>query len=387
MLFMQDRLSRRFAIGAWLGLAFSIAVILTTIGIMDGFGVSLKQGLRLSSGDITIFSEQGFFSEQADFIRDLKEFGVDELTGFVQSEGFAVANGVSKGILVRGVDAGPYAKISGQSLELAEREMIIGSELARLLEVEVGDAVGLVFAAGKKNHAGLPGLEYFRVREIVHYGIHQSDLRLGFIDKKSMQALLGIDDRVNMLTLNAPKANGNTEVIGDYAVRLRHYLGPTYSVRTYWSEFAYLLDVVQVEKFWIGMILQIIVIISIFNVLAFILFVNDQKGRELFLFKALGLSQKGLMKVWNGFVFLFWLAACVFSWFFVQLFSFLLRQLSLLNLPADVYYLGELSLSLRIEDYVLVFVVAGAWLFILSWIGLMKMRRQTILYGLRKEFS
>ena len=42
----HERSSKSFALGAVFGLGFSIAVILATVGIMDGFEATLKKGLK-----------------------------------------------------------------------------------------------------------------------------------------------------------------------------------------------------------------------------------------------------------------------------------------------------------------------------------------------------
>ena len=44
---LWDKASFKFAIGVWLGLSFSIAVILSTIGIMDGFITTMKSGPKV----------------------------------------------------------------------------------------------------------------------------------------------------------------------------------------------------------------------------------------------------------------------------------------------------------------------------------------------------
>lgn len=382
---LSDRTSRRFACGAWLGFAFSIAVILATVGIMDGFGVSLKQGLRSFSGDISIYSREGYFPTDSSFISDLEELGLKEWSPFIQTEAFAISDGLSKGVQIRGIDSETYSQVTSSSVSVNEGEVVIGSELARIFGLEEGDFLGFVFASGRQDRGGLPTLEQFRVSEIISHGIYQSDLRLVFMNLDDVQKRLNIIDRVNMITLNAPSSE--TEEIDRFAQELRFYLGPGYSVSTYWSDFSYLLRVVKVEKVWIGMILQIIVIISIFNVLAYIIFINDQKRRELFLFKALGLSQRSLMKIWYGFIALFWLASCLASLVFLVLFEYLLGNLSVLNLPADVYHLGRLSLSLSWPELTIVFFVSLGWLVILAWLGLRRMTKQSILYGLRREFS
>lgn len=378
--------------GVLFGFSFSIAVILSTIGIMDGFEISLKKGLRQASGDVSIFSDEGFFDPNAKFFQELQELGIAEHSFLVKTEGFVMLDGQSRGVLIQGIETESYQQVTGTSLPLAQRQIAIGSELAKSFKVQKGDSLLLALADGNRGFSGRPRLESFVVGEIFHFGVYQKDLRMIYLNRLDLQQIMGLEDRVNLIVLNVPQdkmlaSENSTEAIEKFASQLRFFLGPSFSVRPYWSEFAYLLDAVKTEKYWIGMILQIVVIISIFNVLAFIIFINEKKAREIFLLKALGLSQKSLRHVWYSAMVLFWLLASFLSYFLVKIFNWLLNHLAFFQLPGDVYHLGRLELILRPQDYALVFILALVWLLILSWLGLRKVRKQEVLFGLRREFN
>ena len=59
-IFLSEKSSMQFSICIIIGMAFSIAVILCTVGIMDGFVSSLKGNLRKATGDILAYSSEGF---------------------------------------------------------------------------------------------------------------------------------------------------------------------------------------------------------------------------------------------------------------------------------------------------------------------------------------
>ncbi len=357
---------------------------------MDGFEVSLKKGLRAYSGDLVIYSGEGFFKEDSSLISDLTELGVKEQTAFIQTEGFAIVNGQSKGVLVRGIKPDTYEAVTHQKISLPERSIAIGSELARTMNLSVGDGLSLVFASGRQAFGGLPAVSNFKISQIITHGIYQSDLRLIFVNLPELQYQLDTEQKVNMLSLNRPvdqKSNDPSFEIEDFQKQLRLYLGYGYSVRTYWSDYNYLINVVKTEKLWISLILQIIVIISIFNIIAFVLFVNERKRKEIFLFKALGMGQRTLSKIWYGFILGFWFVASLLSLLLSSFFNFLLSHLSAFQMPGDVYQLARLEMSLGVLDYLFVFTLSLIWLLLLAWFGLRKVMKQPILYGLRKEFS
>lgn len=359
---------------------------------MDGFEVSLKKGLRLASGDITLYSEEGYFSEQADFLLDLEDLKLEETAHVLQTEGFVITEKISRGVLIQGISPESYAAVTGMKKELAATEISIGVELARTLDIQKGDMVRLALANGNRGFKGLPRLETYEVSNIFELGLYEKDLRGVYLLKSELQQSLNLEGKINQILINVPKSQiseseTSSEKIENYAERLRSYLGSAFVIRPFWSDFDYLFEAVKTEKFWIGMILQIVVVISIFNVLAFIIFVNEKRSREIFLLKALGLGQERLKKVWYIFIFLFWFLSCLISVLMVWLFNFMLGRLSLFELPGDVYHLGRLEMMIGWEDYVLVFSSVLLWLLFLSWLGLRRVRQQSVLYGLRREFS
>ena len=57
----EGRAATRFLVAALLSFSFSISVILSTIGLMDGFEISLRNSLKGSSGDFQVTSTKGYF--------------------------------------------------------------------------------------------------------------------------------------------------------------------------------------------------------------------------------------------------------------------------------------------------------------------------------------
>ncbi|MBK24314.1 MAG: hypothetical protein CME70_09990 [Halobacteriovorax sp.] len=391
-----EKSSFRFAIGALVGFSFSIAVILSTVAIMDGFVKTLKFGLKESTGDISFYSRDGFFSLRGQPLDTLESMNVDKYTGFVQSEGFVIVNESSKGVLVKGVDTKSFSEVTGIPTKLNSGEVRLGIELAKFLKVKAGDFITIAFGKGNKDLNGLPLLQRYKVAGVVDHGIYPKNLRLMYMNLVELQQVLGIENEINMVSLKIPESesvnfNNNpnlyTEKVQTSVNELREALGFEYSVQPFWNEFSTLISAVKHEKFMIGLILQIIVVISIFNIVAFIIFVNEKRSREMFLFKALGMSQAKMSETWYKFVLILWLSSCVLSIGLVQLFGIGLEHLAIFQLPGDVYRLGTIKISLEVTDYVVVFALSLVWLLLLSWFSMRRLRKRSILHGLRREFA
>lgn len=388
-LFFDQASSRRFVIGVWIGLAFSIAIILSTIGIMDGFEKALREGLKLSSGEITVQSQAGFYGMNGDILKVLEENPIRNFSQTIQTESFLITEEEAKGVVVRGIDD-TFGEVVGLNLNLRDDQVIIGSELAKLYQIKKGDEVVLAFAKGANEFKNMPSLHRFLVHDIVEHGVYQKDLRTVYVHLKQVQDIIGVGDKINLLVLNTTKAAPGIDEhkhIENVIRYLKGQLEGDFIIRPYWREFSSLIEAAQAEKFMISIILQLIVVISVFNVLAFIYFINETKSKELFLFKALGFSKKAISNIWMKFVLLMWIAACLLAMVMVAIFKILLLKLPFLQLPAEIYQLPRLEMIISIEEYLIVFALALVWILIITFFFMRKMKKTSLLEGLRQEFA
>jgi len=386
-IFLKEKSILKFIFFVILGLSFSIAVILSTIGLMDGFESSLKIKLKKSMGDLTITKTTGFFKIDDEFNKKLKGFGKIRFFKMIKSEGFAISGSFSKGVLINGTSKKHF--IMRRNF-LKDKEIIIGIELATFLSLKVGDNIMLALAKGNNKINSAPAIERFKIKRIIDHQIYEKNLRYVYVNLNVLQRLLNVEDKVNALAINIFDPNEDIRVMEVNKIKtMAKNLSNTFvqfKVKPYWYEFATLFEAVKIEKFMISLILQIIVIISIFNVLAFVIFLNEKKAKEIFLVKAMGMKQQTVVRLWQSVVILIWLSACIFSFVFLFIFDFSLANLDILNLPGDIYHLGRINLDIDVFDYLLVFGLSLVWVLFFSWLGLKRINRQTILDGLRREF-
>ncbi len=384
-----DSTTKKFLLGVWIGLAFSIAVILSTVGIMDGFERALRQGLKKSSGDVSMQSRNGFFHVSNLLKEELKNSNITQYSPLIQTESFMIFNDESRGVVIKAI--GPeYGKIVNLPLNISPQSAIIGSEIARINKIAVGDEIVLAFGSGGAEFKGMPALHRFKVENIVTHGVFQKDARIIYIRLADIQAIQRLSTRVNMIALNvtptAKNAGDDLKDIEEKIVDLRLRFEPDFYFKAYWREFGALIEAVKTEKFMISLILQLIVVISVFNVLAFIYFINEKKSKELFLFKALGMSKKSMNQLWIKLVFCLWIAASVLAVLFVHLFRLMLLYLPFFELPVEVYHMPRIDIFLGWQDYALIFALALVWMLLITYYLLRKLKNKSLLEGLRQEF-
>ena len=191
MLFLDHPTTKKFLIGVWIGLAFSIAVILSTVGIMDGFERALRHGLRNSAGDVTMQSRYGFFLVTDRLKEKLDEENIKTFSPLVQTESFMVFNDESRGVLIKGIDSS-YGKVVGLPLDLSPMSVIIGSEIARINHVAIGDEIVLAFGKGGTEFKNMPALSRFKVERVITHGVYQKDARMIYMRLEDIQRIQAV---------------------------------------------------------------------------------------------------------------------------------------------------------------------------------------------------
>lgn len=384
-LLFYGKSSRRFLLATVASFSFSIAVILCTIGLMDGFETILRSALKRASGDITITNSRGFFVIDHAFTELLQEEKVLDYTALVQTQGFLIAHEVTKGVVIRGVEHQSFNRVTHLDINPFHDEVTIGDALARELNVKVGDEVVLTFASGNEAMGNQPLLSRFKVSSIISHGIYEKDLRFIYLNQAKLADILGnpSNNKFNQILLNLREGQD----IAQTTKRLNQFLATDFVVKAYWAEFSTLLEAVKVEKVSISLVLQLIVVISIFNVMAFVIYLNEKRTQEIFLLKALGVDQKTLTSAWLKIVFFIWIVSCLVSLGLTGIFNQLLKHLSVFQLPGDIYVLSGLRLDLHYQVVGLVFLLALIWVMIISLITFGRFKKHSVAQNLRKEFS
>jgi ABC-type lipoprotein release transport system permease subunit len=369
-----------------LSLAFAISVILSTLGLMDGFESILKKGLNKASGDLIITSDKGFFQFSPDVHQWLSRFNPYAMTQILQAEGFLITEEESLGVLFRGVDTASFGVTTGLNVDISDNRIAIGKALAKEFSLQVGDELTLAFPKGQIGLADLPQLRSFVIDQIVSHEIYEKDKRFIYINKTNLENIMELDGFSNMILIKLTKTTLESSDLETIKNKMEFSRPAGWNLKPYWSEFSSLLEAVKIEKISITIILQLIVIVAVFNITAILIFISERKSKEIFLLQALGLSGKSLSRFWLQTTLIIWGASCLISIVLTKLFNIALLYLPWFQLPGDIYVLNQLQLHLGIIDYLFVFGLAFIWVMLLGLLVFNRTKKRSILSGLRQEF-
>lgn len=384
-LFLKDKSFRIFLFATITGLAFSISIVMSTLGLMDGFSKKLKSSLNAGNGEIIMSSQKGFFPPDQSKLEELSEYGIQDISYLIQTQSFLTARQSGKAVIVYGIDDG-YEKISGLSVP-KKGEIIIGETLANDLSLNLGDEVSLTFAAGRSGEKYLPAIQRFKISLIKKFNIHHYDERYVYIDLETLQSALKVDSNVNLVNLKLVDELQSVDKIEELVDKLRGVYYWDFQIRPYWGEFSSFLKAVDFEKYLISLVLYIVVFIAAFNCLAFIVYAKEKKAQEIFLLYAVGLSPEKFRIMWYLQNFLIWAISFLLSFVFVAIFNHAISNWNMFELPSDVYYLGRLEVSLNFKSILFTAITSLVLVMFLTFLVLRNLNSKSLISGLREEFS
>ena len=352
---------------------------------MDGFVVTLKKALEYTNGDIKMTSNRGFYIGDDFLNKEIKKIKeVQGISHLLQVESFALVENESKGVLLKGIEPSGFKKITGLEVDKVKNGVIIGSEFSKKFDLRVGDYLTLALASGKSKDQGSAILHEVEVAHVITHGIFEKDMRFIYIDKHKLESLLDYKKNVSNLSVIKTK---NFSKLDDVVIKLNDFGFENYRFEPYWSEFEVLLDAVEVEKFSISLVLQLIVVVAILNIVAFVFYISEVKAQDIFMLRALGLSFSMVKSFWLTMLILIWAVSVIVSFIFKEIFAYLINVIPFLKIPGDVYVLSELSVLLETKDYFYVYGASLLWVLIIGFIMLRKIGSKSVLALLRQEFS
>lgn len=211
--------NKRRTIIASIAIAIGLASLILSMAVMRGMESNMIKSATASFlGEAQIHGEKFREAQEVEeTIRNLnrvmaalkKEELVEGFTLRTISMGMVSAPANVNAVLLVGIEPESEKFMSQIDDAVAEgkghyfegedsRDIVIGSKLAEVLEVELGDRVVVTVAQAK---TGDLSQEMFRVSGIYHFDIKEMDSGMAFIRLKRAQAMLGIGNGVHQIAV------------------------------------------------------------------------------------------------------------------------------------------------------------------------------------------
>jgi lipoprotein-releasing system permease protein len=288
-----------------LGIALGVTALITVLSVMNGFEKELRDRILGMASHATVTTYAGRLADWQGLSQTLEEQpSILAMAPYVRGESMLSQGKRVSGALIRGVLPGMEGGVSdvvshidGGDLTLlqdGEYNIILGSELAIVLGVGVGDSVTVVSPQVTIGPTGiLPRLRRFQVVGIFEVGMFEYDRGVALVHIKDAARLFSLDDNVTGLRLKLEDIYDAPRV----ARELSAQLPGGYRVEDWTRQHANFFRAVKTEKRVMFIILTLIVAVAAFNIVSTLIMVVTDKRADIAILRTLGASPGSIMKI------------------------------------------------------------------------------------------
>ncbi len=288
-----------------LGIILGVWALITIMSVMNGFHGELRERILFVVSHVTIQAQSGFLSNWlpvAQYVHELDD--VSALAPFVLGQGLLSNGKHVKGALIRGIYP-EYERtvsellnhvITGSTdeLEPGSYGIVLGSQLARSLALQVGNKVNLVAPKGKVTPAGiLPRIKRFTVVGLFEIDMHEYDNGIALVNIEDLQKVLGIDEAVSGVRLKLHDIDGARTLRSE----LQQALGSGFRVRDWTQEHRNFFRALEIEKRVVFIVMMLIVAVAAFNLVSTLVMIVTDKQADVAILRTLGMSPASVMRV------------------------------------------------------------------------------------------
>jgi len=351
-----------------LGIALGVAALITVLSVMNGFHTELRQRILGMTSHATIsgFSEPLRHWQELAAIADTHPEVVGSAP-YIQKEGMLVFGQRVHGGIFRGIlpDQEPKVSSVGSKMEQGaltdlkphSYNIILGVDLARSLGVTTGDKVTLVAPTANVSPAGLmPRLKRFTVSGIFNVGMYEYDSAMALIHLDDARKLFRMEGEVSGLRLKVDDLFMAPRISRELA----EMVPGIYSVRDWTQYHANFFRAVATEKRVMFIILLLVVAVAAFNIVSTLVMLVTDKTTDIAILRTLGASPRTVMGIFMvqgtliGFIgtLLGLIGGVSLALNVETVVSSIENLFHVQFLPADVYYISELTGELHLSDVV-----------------------------------
>jgi len=350
------------------GIALGVAALIVVLGVMNGFSNNLQDKILGVNAQLIITSLEGPIADYQKVCEKIKKVqSVKGVMPFLYSEVMVSSQNGVKGVVLRGID--PYlAKkvlrldkdlVLGSIDDLSSSSippLIIGKELAFKLGLGRGSFLNILSPTGGTSSFGfIPKIKIFKVVGIFDTGMYEYDSSLIYTNISSAQKLMGfkkdVVSGIEVSLYDVYKAP-------DIAKHLRKILGPTYFIQTWIDMNKNLFSALKLEKFAMGIILAMIVLVGSFSIITTLFMLVMERKKDIAILISMGATKREIKRIFVLLGSLIGFVGTTIGYIFGLGLGYLIEKYQFIKLPQDVYYLDHLPVEYTFIDLATIGIVA-----------------------------
>jgi len=286
------------------GLALGVTVLITVLSVMNGFDRELQQRILGMVPQATLWGNPTLPHWQEDMKKIEAMPGVKAVAPHTEAQVMFQAGSSVHGALLNGIDPKMEQKVSIigkhmiqgslEALNTTPYGIVLGSQLAQMLQVGVGDKVTAILPRANVSIAGIsPELKRFTVVGIFQIGA-QLDASLAYINYKDAARLKRYQpNQVEGLRISFD----NLFMAPTKIWQIARAIPGENRVSDWTSTQGNLFHAIKMEKTMIGLLLLLIVAVAAFNIVSTLVMVVTDKRNDIAILRTMGLTSRQVMCV------------------------------------------------------------------------------------------
>jgi len=327
------------------GIAIGVIALMLVIGVMSGFSKELKRKIIGAYPLITVEGRPYIHNYQQIMEKVSKD--VPEVKGiapYISTQVIYKSTRYMMGGILRGVDPALEDNVTNIEKFLKKGDMkdlskgiFLGSELAKELEVDVGDEIFIITGIIAREKKTV-------VTGIVESGIYAFDSSIGFFSLKD--PVLGYGDVVHGIGIRID----NIYASEDVAKKIRKLLEGEYTVSTWIQKNKILFAALAMERKAMAIILGLIILVASFNISSTLMITVYRKVKEIGILRALGLSSGDIERIFIYQGLILGGKGLVYGLITGGFLAYLLRRYQFIRIPEFIYDLSRLPIEVSFSD-------------------------------------
>jgi lipoprotein-releasing system permease protein len=287
------------------GIGIAVAVLIVVLSVMNGFEYEVRAKILKVVAHAAITGIEGRL-EEWQVIEDIVTAHPETIavSRFISGQGMLVGDADIKGVEVRGVDPAAELRTSGigelmrqgsfDSLEPGKFRLVIGGELAEMLDVGIGDKLIMMISQGVVTPAGVvPRMRRFEVSGIFMAGMYEYDRGLVYVNVADAARLFRLGEAVSGIRLKVADPLSASVTVRAIAKSL----GRDVFITDWTRQHANFFRSIQLTKSVIFVILLLVVAVAAFNIVSTLVMVVREKSAEIAILRTLGASPAGILGI------------------------------------------------------------------------------------------
>jgi len=349
-----------------LGITIGVCALIVVISVMNGFDKDLMEKVMGMNAHISIENPNGIENYKK-IIKKIEQIdSVEAASPCIMAQVILRSETKVRGLLIRGIDFSKEIKTSllekyikaGEVplLKNGKDNIIIGSQLASMLNINIGDTVDIISPVGISTGFGMvPILKELTVSGFFESGMYDYDANMAFVSLPTARTILNVNkDIVSVINVKIKNENNIIKSKKD----ISDLMDNDFKVRTWFESNKNLFSAVKLEKTVMFIILTLIIFVAAFNIISSLIMVVMEKNKDIGILKAMGASPKSLMLVFSFCGFMLGITGVILGLASGLSLCFLLKKYNFINLPNDIYYVSQLPVNVDPKDIIIIITSA-----------------------------